>query len=406
VLHRRAAAWYQDAGDVEAAIHHVTAGGEFAQAGALIAQHWVSYLRRGRIATVQRWLAGLPEDVIAADPRIALAAAWVGGQGDASMDEIERWLAAAEGSDYQGPMPSGMRSVPFMAALVRAVNVFDDVARSLPAARRALEAAGPHASESYWMGATALGRSLYLSGQAAEARTVLEDVASHAPAPDRQPFVVVNAFALLSLLTGEEGDDDRALALARHAMDVAVAQGVRYDPTTGVAYIALGRAMARQGELAESERLLDHALRTLRNDSFRVQYAQALVELAGVRHARGDSDGAHTALEEARQLITTFADPGMLASLLERTELALGRRPSRREPSAAATLTDRELVVLRLLATTLSQPEIAQELYVSVNTVRTHIQGIYRKLGVASRREAIASARERKLLPESITRIG
>jgi LuxR family maltose regulon positive regulatory protein len=296
--------------------------------------------------------------------------------------------------------------VPFMAALVRAVNVFDDVARSLQAARRALEAAGPHASESYWMGATALGRSLYLSGHSAEARTVLEDVASHAPAPDRQPFVVVNAFALLSLLAGEDGDDDRALALARHAMDVAEAQGVRYDPTSGIAYIALGRSIARQGGLAESERLLDHALRTLGNDSFMVQYAQTLVELAGVRHARGDSDGAHAALEEARQLITSFADPGMLGPLLERTERSLGRRSSRREPSAAATLTDRELVVLRLLATSLSQPEIARELYVSVNTVRTHIQGIYRKLGVASRGEAIASARERKLLPESITRIG
>jgi LuxR family transcriptional regulator, maltose regulon positive regulatory protein len=66
----------------------------------------------------------------------------------------------------------------------------------------------------------------------------------------------------------------------------------------------------------------------------------------------------------------------------------------------AAALTDRELVVLRLLATTLSQPEIAHELYVSVNTVRTHIQGIYRKLGVASRQEAVATAREHQLLPD------
>jgi LuxR family maltose regulon positive regulatory protein len=47
----------------------------------------------------------------------------------------------------------------------------------------------------------------------------------------------------------------------------------------------------------------------------------------------------------------------------------------------------------------LSQPEIAQELYVSVNTVRTHLQGIYRKLGVASREEAISHARELDLLP-------
>ncbi|HEV2893102.1 MAG TPA: response regulator transcription factor, partial [Actinomycetota bacterium] len=175
------------------------------------------------------------------------------------------------------------------------------------------------------------------------------------------------------------------------------AQGVRYDPMTGVAYIALARSTARRGGLAEAEQLLDQALPVLGNDSYAVQYAQAVAELAGVRHSRGDNDGARAAAEEARRLIATFADPGMLDSLLDRTERALGR-PGRREPSAAAALTDRELVVLRLLATELSQPEIANELYVSVNTVRTHIQGIYRKLGAASRREAITIAREHRLL--------
>jgi LuxR family transcriptional regulator, maltose regulon positive regulatory protein len=397
VLHRRAATWYREAGEVEAAIHHVSAAGEVAEAGALIARHWVSFARSGRVATVQRWLDRLPGDFITANPPIALLAAWVGGLGNVPMVEIERWLEAAEASD-QRELASDLYSVPFMAALVRAVNTFDDVGRSLQAARRAVEVAGPRASVSYWMGATALGRILYLSGQAAEARAVLEDVAGHAPAPDRQPFVVVNAFALLSLLVGEDGDDGRAMALARQAMDVAQAQGVPYDPMTGVAYIALARATAARGGLAEAEQLLDQALGVLRNDSFRVQYAQALAELAGVRHRRGDSDGARAAAGEARRLVATFADPGMLGSLLDRTERALGR-PGRREPSAAAAaLTDRELVVLRLLATELSQPEIANELYVSVNTVRTHIQGIYRKLGAASRREAITIAREQRLL--------
>jgi LuxR family maltose regulon positive regulatory protein len=356
-------------------------------------------MRRGRIATVQRWLARLPDDVITANPPMALLAAWVGGPGNASKQEIERWLAAAETGDYRGPLPQGMSSVAFGAALVRAVNTFDDVARSLRAARRAVDAAGPRTSESYWSGVTALGRSLYLSGRAAEARALLEDVASHGPAPDEQPFVVVNALALLSLLAGEDGDDEPALQLARHAMEVAEAQGVRYDPLTGVAYIALGRSTARHGRLAEAEHLLDQALQVLPADSYAVQYAQALVELAGVRHARGDTDGAQAAIERARQLITAFADPGMLDSLLDRTERALGR-PSRWRPSVAAALTDRELVVLRLLATTLSQPEIAHELYVSVNTVRTHTQGIYRKLGVASRQEAVATAREHHLLPD------
>jgi LuxR family maltose regulon positive regulatory protein len=400
-LHRRAAAWYRDAGDVESAIHHATAAGEFAEAGALIARNWLSYAWRGRIATVQRWLDGLPDAFITANPPTAVLAAWVGGLCNHSMPELERWLASAEASDYQGPLPPEMPSIPFAAAMVRAMNTFDHAGRSLRAARRAVDAANPRPSESFWMGAAALGRSLYLSGQAADAEVVLGDVASHAPAPDQQPFVVINTFALLSLLASEGGDDGRAMALARQAMDVAEAQGVRYDPMTGVAYIALARSTARRGGLAEAEHLLDQALQVLGNESYMVQYAQAMVELAGVRHARGDSDGARAAIDEARRLITSFADPGMLGSLLDRTERALGRPSSRRRPSAIEALTDREVVVLRLLETTLSQPEIANELYVSVNTVRTHIQGIYRKLGVASRQEAIAIAREHRLLHPS-----
>jgi LuxR family transcriptional regulator, maltose regulon positive regulatory protein len=299
-------------------------------------------------------------------------------------------------------LPPGIRSVPFAAAMVRAINTFDDVGRSLRAARQVLEVAGPRASESYWMGAVTLGRSLYLSGQGQEARAALEELASNVPAADHQPYVVVNTFALLSLLAGEDGDDQQALALARHAMDVAETQGVRYDPLNGIAYIALAQAMARRGGLAEAEQLLEQALHVLENDSFVVQYAQTLLELASVRHARGHTEDAHAAVDRARQLITTLADPGMLPSLLDSTERAV-RRPSRPRPSPLAALTDRELVILRLLATKLSQQEIAQELYVSVNTVRTHIQGIYRKLGAASRQEAIASARGHGLLPDPVS---
>ena len=137
VLHRRAAAWYQHAGDVEAAIDHAASAGEFAHAGALIARHWLLYAQRGRVTTVQRWLDLLPDDFITANPPLALLAAWVGGLCDVPRREIERRLATAEASDYQGPLPAGLHSVPFAAALVRAVNTFD-VTRSLRAARQAV----------------------------------------------------------------------------------------------------------------------------------------------------------------------------------------------------------------------------------------------------------------------------
>jgi LuxR family maltose regulon positive regulatory protein len=57
-------------------------------------------------------------------------------------------------------------------------------------------------------------------------------------------------------------------------------------------------------------------------------------------------------------------------------------------------LTDRERKILRYLATNLSNSEISQAEFVSVNTVKTHIAHVYRKLGVTSRREAVRRASE------------
>ena len=59
-------------------------------------------------------------------------------------------------------------------------------------------------------------------------------------------------------------------------------------------------------------------------------------------------------------------------------------------PIGGDDLSERELTVLRLLASDLSEREIAAELYLSFNTVHSHVKSIYRKLGVSSRAEAVA----------------
>ncbi len=397
VLHQRAAQWHRDAGDVDAAVHHAIAAGELSTAQTLIAQYWLLYLRRGRIATVERWLRELPEEIILAHPPLALVAAWVGGQRGYPLDAVEKLLRAAESGDASGPVPAGMSSITFGAALSRAVHPFGDVGRSLRAAHHVLEIAGSGSTESQRMGATVLGVNLYLAGRPIEARRVLTELAADAPTADEQPFVLLNLFAISSLLADQEGDESAAGSLARQAMDVADGQGIRYDPLSGFAYIALARSAAGRGNHAEAERLLGEALPVLASQGFATQHAHALLDLATVRHARGDQSGAKGALEQAHSLIASCADAGMLTSLLHETERALGR-PIRTRPSPEAPLTERELIVLRLLATALTQQEIARELYVSVNTVRSQIQGIYRKTGTASRQEAVARARELGLL--------
>ena len=67
-------------------------------------------------------------------------------------------------------------------------------------------------------------------------------------------------------------------------------------------------------------------------------------------------------------------------------------------------LSQRELDVLRLLATDLSGPDIARHLVVSLNTVRTHTKNLYAKLGVTNRRAAVRRAEELHLLQGAVPR--
>jgi LuxR family transcriptional regulator, maltose regulon positive regulatory protein len=398
VLHRRAAAWHQQAGNVEEAIYYASAAGEFTEAGALIARHWLSYWLGGRRATVARLLEGLPEEAITAAPPVAFVAAWIRGFRGASKQQTERWLAATEDGGYGGPPPDGIPSLAFGAALARATMVFDDVGRSATAARRALELAGPQPTPFYWTAQAALGHGLYLSGQSAAARRRLEELVGRVPAAV-QPYAVVTALAVLSLLAGDQ-DEPSAASLARRAVAIGEAQGLSFEPLSGIVYLALGRALARQGELAEAEVQLGRALELLGVDSMGVHRAFALLVLASVRHGRGDFPGARALVEQARELVERFADPGMLPALLGQTEQSLGSAP-RRRAKLATPLTERELAVLRLLPTRLSTHEIGRELSVSVHTVRSQVQAVYRRLEVTTRAEAVAHARTLGLISGS-----
>ena len=100
-----------------------------------------------------------------------------------------------------------------------------------------------------------------------------------------------------------------------------------------------------------------------------------------------------------RDLISARIEAGTAAAAFA-VDLARRLSGHHSRPSIALTepLTDREQHILRYLASTLSNAEIAAELYLSVNTVKTHQRMIYRKLGAAGRREAVRRAKELCLL--------
>ena len=104
-----------------------------------------------------------------------------------------------------------------------------------------------------------------------------------------------------------------------------------------------------------------------------------------------------------------FEKPFSDNALVDRVEQALAQSAAALAEYSQATglrtqldgLTERELQVLRLLDSELTGPQIARELFVSHNTLRTHTKHIFTKLDVTTRRAAVAQARERGLLQNS-----
>jgi len=99
-------------------------------------------------------------------------------------------------------------------------------------------------------------------------------------------------------------------------------------------------------------------------------------------------------------LLKAAVKRGVCPDYARRLLAALAPRQAapRRHPDLIEALSERELDVLRLLRTELGGPQIARELMVSENTMRTHTKNIYDKLGVNSRRAAVRRAEELDLL--------
>ncbi|HEX5089037.1 MAG TPA: LuxR C-terminal-related transcriptional regulator [Nocardioides sp.] len=162
--------------------------------------------------------------------------------------------------------------------------------------------------------------------------------------------------------------------------------------------LTLARLRIAEADTDEALALLDRVLDDARERAGSAIEARMLRALA-----RRDPAGLAAAVGEAvpagyRRLFLDEGEP--MAELLRAagSELLPGTPPAPAARASEEGLSEREHEVLRLLATELSGPEIAGRLFVSVNTLRTHTKHIFSKLGVNTRRAAVARAAELGLL--------
>jgi LuxR family maltose regulon positive regulatory protein len=267
------------------------------------------------------------------------------------------------------------------------------------------------------------------------------DAAAAAAFARRDELAVTAVRALRAHLAAARGDADRARGLLRAVRQTPLADsplltswldalgpapwasvtegdGRREDAGEGDRErVAQAARRLASGDPLAAQRRLEPVLAPGRSVHITVRLHALLLD-AVVRQTLGDLEAAAGSLEGAlapaaregyRRVFASGGPPvrrllerhtagataygPLVVELLDAVDHGGGTPTELLEP-----LSDRERAVLRLLPTLLSNTEIAGELFVSVNTVKTHVKSIYRKLDVSSRREAVTRARELRLI--------
>ncbi|MFT4040824.1 MAG: LuxR C-terminal-related transcriptional regulator, partial [Thermomicrobiales bacterium] len=301
VLHREAAEWFAANALYDAAITHFQAAGEIPRAAALVERQAQLALAREDWPSLGRWLALLPREVVAENPRLLLAQAWVlhfrglprqlGGTLELLAERLRRGdLPAAEVAAFQAE-----------AALLQFSSLLAfqlDAAGVLAASRRFATQLRPEQVFAAGIAQAAIGIALHATGQTREGIAYLERALEQAPGP-------VDASSIRSLVGqlwvhGQASHVATTAAVAQTMLDIAGRSGLRLS--AGWARRFLGDAAYEQGEL---DGAMAHYTAIVQDHGFMHLAAvrEALFGLAQVFVAQGRVDDAWRALQRAREIM-------------------------------------------------------------------------------------------------------
>jgi LuxR family maltose regulon positive regulatory protein len=394
-LHRTAARWYSETDALEPAVDHAINAGDYQLAAQLIdrylrdwpAVHW---------SVVWRWFQVLPDDAIRTYPMTAAARFNVAlSLGDFASSS--QWLEAAEAA--LDAVPADL--LPTLETTLAVHRAFGELVAGGDAdvARTALTAIADQErsrdSIIFAQASASAGMAAFWTTGPLDAIPLLHEGVL---ARRRRSVRDGGATALLALAYAEVGDWAAAQETATDAFALPEPAEWAAYPDRMAAHFALGKVFLARGERDEAASSIGTGLGMARKWVEPIFVAYGCLALA---ECRTDYAEKRALVREARSLIDGPAGRGRIIDLVAAAEHKLAlRRPHQQTAGTVhiEPLTDRELEVLRLLRSELSLREIANELFISHNTIKSYTQSIYRKLGVTSRAAALETARDIDLL--------
>jgi LuxR family maltose regulon positive regulatory protein len=384
-LHLRASGWFAANGAPDEAIRHATAAGDGERAAELLLENWRSLVAERRYVTLRQTIAQLPPE------RGALAD---------FCEALDTLCMALEGADLRVVAErldelDRVRDSPGVAQITDQMRVspyFGDVSRAVNDGWELWKHYSDERAMRMWM-AGQFGIVLWFAGDHDDLRAVIEPIVGEIERPTTRSW----ALSALALSAADDGDVDLAERHAHLAVELAEASRGESALEFHLAYVALAETMRLRGALDEAKEQLAHAAELTNKLPGSVYQALTLVFQAQLDLVSRDRRRARSRAAAARKIIERYPDVGTLAERLAGVEGALERRAD--DALLGSRPTPAELRLLELLPSDLTLKQIASEhLYVSIHTVTSHARRLYRRLGVRTRAEAVAAARERGLI--------
>jgi LuxR family transcriptional regulator, maltose regulon positive regulatory protein len=314
-LHRAAAAWSDEHGLADDAVRHALAAGDAAWAARLVERHADGLLVRGEGATLARWLAALPPDLVGSRPRLLLAQALLtllgGRMGGVEelLDAAERALAGAGGEgdgSYEPSVGRGaslLANIPAAIALDRAylAELRGDADRAIALAEGALGELGEDEWTLVATGRGYLAVAQWLDGQLAAAERAFSSSLARRRAAG-QRFVAVRVCELVGQVQRTQGRLDAAIGTYRQALEIAAPPGRPVLPAAGIAHVGLAEVAYQRNQLDTALAQVTEGVALCRPLTYTQALAIGLATLAWIRQANGDHAGALEAIGDAERV--------------------------------------------------------------------------------------------------------
>jgi len=397
VLCRRAAEWHERSAIPAGALEYWMKAGQVNPAARLASVLLFPTYQQGRPATAERWLGWLEDHGDMENyPAIAILAALlaiVTGKPAAA----ERWARVAERGTITASLPDGTATIEPWLALLHAFLCRAGPGQMLADAELAAATLAP---QSFWRTSSILLLAIahLMAGDPDQADVLLTDaIAEHRA--DRVLIGTCVALAERSLLAISQGAWDQAEQHLSRAQSLTRQANYEDYPLVAIIHAVAARVALHHNDRPRARDQLTRAQRLRPGLTYALPHlaVQTRIELARCHLALSDLAAAKILLREIDEIRGRCPELGTFVGQAEDLRRQLSGASSRTSPGASA-LTAAELRLLPLLSTHLSFPEIAREMFLSPNTIKSEAYSIYRKLGASSRNQAVTRSRDLGLI--------